>query len=890
MTTFLLPRWALLLVALTGATLKAQAQQCANPGRDGRVTLTTSASPNTYYPSNGAQTVNAGATSISLGMATGATTPIAVGDLLLVIQMQGATIDVSNTSSYGTISSTGYTAGTYEYVTAASAVPLSGGTLTLATGLTNGYVSAVATSSNGQRSFQVVRVPQYSSLTLATNVNATPWNGSSGGLLVLDVANQTNLAGFTLSATAAGFRGGGGRRLFGDGSRNAYFVNDYRTPGSTTSSGADASGAGSTIGGIDTEVPGSNGTKGEGTAGTPRYVNNNGTLLDTRTSYNGLPNGLNDGYPGGDNARGGPADAGGGGTDGSPSNTNATDGSPQINNRNSGGGGGANGGTGGRGGNSWTNNLAIGGEPGAAFAVASPSRIVLGGGGGSGSTNNGTNDANRTGIYSSGGAGGGIVILRTATINSAGGTITANGAGAPSATTANATKVANDGSGGGGAGGAILVTATTATNISSLTLTANGGEGGSNTQGGTVTEHGPGGGGGGGIILTTGSAASATAAAGANGLSKTVAIPAGVAYGSAPGATGVVNTNVSASITNSVAGASCPADVTTTITGPTTLNAGQPTGTFTAIFTNNGTSNASLVTQVVTLPSGATFTTDQLAAITTAYPGTVYSAGANTLTFPTATTLLPGRSDVFTFTFTAPTTATTSASIASNVTTGANEGANAAPNAAAQTLTVVGVANAATTLSTSATSIASGSTVTLTAGFNNVLGNALAASVVGQVQLPVGLTNVTTSGGTYDATTGVVTYNIGTLAAGASATSLTISYTQPATGTVVATASVSTTSNEAGQVSNNQASVSVAPSVTSDVATALSGPTMATAGSEVTFNVTTSNAGTGVNTNVVQTVTLPSGATNVYATGGGVVSTTGGITTVTFPAIAALAA
>jgi uncharacterized repeat protein (TIGR01451 family) len=51
---------------------------------------------NTYYP--GKATANAGSTSITLGAATGAANQIATGDLVLVIQMQDATINTSNSS------------------------------------------------------------------------------------------------------------------------------------------------------------------------------------------------------------------------------------------------------------------------------------------------------------------------------------------------------------------------------------------------------------------------------------------------------------------------------------------------------------------------------------------------------------------------------------------------------------------------------------------------------------------------------------------------------------------------------------------------------------------------------------------------------------------------
>src|SRR4029079_5579427 len=55
---------------------------------------------NSYSP--GTANANAGATSISVGAIdpSGATTAIAAGDLLLVIQMQAAAINTANTTTY----------------------------------------------------------------------------------------------------------------------------------------------------------------------------------------------------------------------------------------------------------------------------------------------------------------------------------------------------------------------------------------------------------------------------------------------------------------------------------------------------------------------------------------------------------------------------------------------------------------------------------------------------------------------------------------------------------------------------------------------------------------------------------------------------------------------
>ncbi len=72
---------------------------CGTPGKDGPAT-TLSGVVNSYYPGNGNPI--AGATSIPVGTARAGGGPaIAAGDLLLVVQMQGADINSDNTNNYG---------------------------------------------------------------------------------------------------------------------------------------------------------------------------------------------------------------------------------------------------------------------------------------------------------------------------------------------------------------------------------------------------------------------------------------------------------------------------------------------------------------------------------------------------------------------------------------------------------------------------------------------------------------------------------------------------------------------------------------------------------------------------------------------------------------------
>ena len=480
------------------------ATACATPGKDGPGSSTTA--PNTYFP--GTASIGKTATTLTVGAGTGSTSPIVAGDLLLIMQMQGADINTNNNTAYGANDGSGagnlaanYTAGIYEYAIAAAGTNVTyanGGTLKLVAGLANDYTNAnfVASSTgNGASRYQIIRIPQYSSLTVAGTVTGAAWNGTTGGVLALDVAGVTNFGtNGTLSMSGKGFRGGGG---VGYGGSNNAKSTDYR---------------------INSNTAQAHGAKGEGLVGTPRNVNDNGAVLDTNV----------EGYPAGSVGAGAPGNAGGGGTDQNPGN----------NNHNTGGGGGANGGAGGAGGG-YSTTTSLGGIGGVAVSSASAGRLFLGGGGGAGSTSDATNPN-----LSSGANGGGIIILRTGSVNGTG-SIVADG----NAATSNA---GGFGAGGGGAGGTVVINAQTAAGLSNLTVSAKGGNGGSSTYDVDNLSRGAGGGGGGGLVyansalkntsLVTKGAGGSTRAGGAAGAagspgndgksyqtSQTAAIPAGIA-------------------------------------------------------------------------------------------------------------------------------------------------------------------------------------------------------------------------------------------------------------------------------------------------------------------------------------------------------------------------
>ncbi len=477
-----LGRWLVfcVLVFLSFYT-DVHAQICGTSGIDGPSSNTNPI--NSYYPIEGDKILNSGDKSIALDPvpATDAYNnnygdiPIRAGDLILIIQMQDALINSQNNANYGSgsnnsgadnLGGTGYTdigfSGKFEYVIALNEVPLTGGVLNFrgagaGGGTVNTYHNAAPTTTRGQRRFQIVRVPQYSNLTLSSDITTVPYNGRAGGVIAFDVAGNMNFNGFRIDASQKGFRGGYGPNQSADpgGNKNNIYVipsTDNRSVG-----------------------------KGEGIAGTPRYMYDG--YKDFNSGAEGLPNGS---Y-----GKGAPANGGGGGND-----------------HNAGGGGGGNGGQGGVGGYGWAGGGGTnpaGGRPGINLPQ-DLTRLIMGGGGGGGDANNAMSGVR-------GGVGGGIILINVEKITGTG-VIVSNGGGGERGVYGSAP----DGAGGGGAGGTVFVRALANSAGASLSISANGGNGG-NTERDGGNEHGPGGGGGGGIIYhnVPGAVVSGTVTRGSSG-------------------------------------------------------------------------------------------------------------------------------------------------------------------------------------------------------------------------------------------------------------------------------------------------------------------------------------------------------------------------------------
>lgn len=321
---------------------------------------------NTYHP--GTSSVAAGATRLAVGPATGATTPIAAGDLVLVVQVQGADADFAATTRAGYGAPSAVTAGTFEYAIATG--PVTGGVLPVMGrgadgGLVHAYtVRAPATPSTGAATFQVVRVPTYPGGTvLGGDLLARPWDGSTGGVLAVDVAGAVQVNSRALRADGAGFRGGA--RITSGGARD-----DVRFP---------------------LAPPAGAGAKGESIAGSPARL-----AADTSSVVGSGA----DRYPFGDLGTGAPANAGGGARE------------------RAGGGGGGGAGAGGLGAGTVA-GVAVGGSGGRAVAVEAGRMVFGGGGGGSGVV--------EAASVANGAPGGGVVLLRARQVVGQG-TVSAQGA------------------------------------------------------------------------------------------------------------------------------------------------------------------------------------------------------------------------------------------------------------------------------------------------------------------------------------------------------------------------------------------------------------------------------------------------------------------------------
>lgn len=425
---------------------------CASPGRDGSSQAT--GVINDYWAAPAGAQLAVGQTRLPLGVQLGKGR-LDAGDLLLVIQMQDASIDSANDARYGSGRDQGsgwleLAAGRFELVRVQrvepEAVVVSGTGPGAGLQFAYHYRDPVDRADQGRARWQLVRVPQYRDLTLAGDLQAAPWNGATGGVLALDVRGELALAGHRLDVTGKGFRGGAALPLAGA----LGAPGDYRYVAPSAQNLADRYGQ--------------HGSKGEGLAGTPRWLFVQNQRVET------LPDaGRNssDGYPGGSMARGAPANAGGGGESLSLDNRVISAG---------GGGGGAV--AGGKG--TDAKGKPDGGVGGAGVGgFSSLPLLVMGGGGGASAL------GGRPAWQGAGGAGGGILLVLAGKLTDKGQLSVAGSEGRK-----------GPAGGGGGGGGSLLLWSPLAL-PAQVALQLAGGGGGKGAQG-------TGGAGGAGRLLTAG--------------------------------------------------------------------------------------------------------------------------------------------------------------------------------------------------------------------------------------------------------------------------------------------------------------------------------------------------------------------------------------------------
>jgi hypothetical protein len=481
----------------------------------------------------GTNTLTVNNNSMNGGVFGGALAP---GDLVMIIQMQGASTDINTTpttawggnytipNSYLTTwgvnpenfgGVTNYNQSGYHE--RREVLSVSGGnSITLNCNLSYSYSASTAGISGH---VQVVRIPRFTDLTVNTGTSIVPtlWDGNSGGIVALEVNGALTVnAGGSISASGYGFRGG---ELDASSLTATFETTSVRHLGSNDNLQGSEKGEG--IGGYHVEY-------------------------DALASRYGIGAVANGGGGGGYQNTGG-----GGGTNvmvggGAYTGKGIPQGVPAVWDLETVGFGGSTSPGGGRGGYAYSNldaNATIVGPRDLLPFVAD--RIWFGGGGGAGDQ-----DSDEGGA---GGRGGGIVFMYLYGSIAGSGTIEANGEDGENSNSTGATAVpadqtvGNDGAGGGGGGGTIQIE-----NIfafpASMFLNVIGGNGGNQVldfydnpaiPGPPAQEaSGPGGSGSGGYIRITSGAAAKNLTAGANGTTNSSHLTEFPANGATEGSDG----------------------------------------------------------------------------------------------------------------------------------------------------------------------------------------------------------------------------------------------------------------------------------------------------------------------------------------------------------------
>lgn len=122
------------------------------------------------------------------------TSGFAVGDKVMVIRMKGATVNTTNTASYGDTLSMGEV-GKYTFSTI---IAMTNNSMTL---------SPFCDIFNDSTFIQVVRVAVHPNPTVTATVTAQPWNGATGGIIAIETPGTLTLNA-NINGSNLGYRGG----------------------------------------------------------------------------------------------------------------------------------------------------------------------------------------------------------------------------------------------------------------------------------------------------------------------------------------------------------------------------------------------------------------------------------------------------------------------------------------------------------------------------------------------------------------------------------------------------------------------------------------------------------------------------------------------------------
>ena len=118
-----------------------------------------------------------------------------IGDKVLIIQMKGASITTGNISDFGQINNQN-NSGNFEFAIIASV-----------NGLNISFENDLCHTYDVNASVQLVRVPIYTDALISGVLTAAPWDGVTGGILVLEATNSISFNS-NINLKGMGFRGG----------------------------------------------------------------------------------------------------------------------------------------------------------------------------------------------------------------------------------------------------------------------------------------------------------------------------------------------------------------------------------------------------------------------------------------------------------------------------------------------------------------------------------------------------------------------------------------------------------------------------------------------------------------------------------------------------------